>query len=190
MTATVAPRTWPLPPQAAAPAWRFGREVVVAPGDSAAGPVTALQWALRRNCSLTPRQVLGAYALLAAISLAVGAFFYWQGAPLVLAFAGLELAALGVALCAFARHAGDGEWLTLRGRSLCVELAVAERRERTEFATDWLRVEPVAGQGSLVELSGQGRRVCVGRHLRPELREAFAQELRRAVRRTCAATAP
>jgi len=45
-----------------------------------------------------------------------------------------------------------------------------------------LRIEPVADDGSLVELSGEGRSVRVGRHVRPELRLELATELRRALR--------
>ena len=43
-------------------------------------------------------------------------------------------------------------------------------------------VEPKGGDGSLIEVSGQGRSVRVGRHLRPELRPALAREIRMALR--------
>jgi uncharacterized membrane protein len=45
-----------------------------------------------------------------------------------------------------------------------------------------VRVEPVADDRSLIELSGQGRSVNVGRFVRPELRPQLAQEIRRALR--------
>jgi uncharacterized membrane protein len=54
------------------------------------------------------------------------------------------------------------------------------------FRAEWVRIEPVHGEGSLVEIAGQGRRVRVGRYLRPELRMALARELRLAVRMECA----
>jgi uncharacterized membrane protein len=50
-------------------------------------------------------------------------------------------------------------------------------------------VEPMYGEGSLLELSGQGQRIRVGRYLRPELRGALARELRLALRRDCARAA-
>jgi uncharacterized membrane protein len=53
---------------------------------------------------------------------------------------------------------------------------------RSEFNREWVRVEPLADDGSLIELSGQGRKVNVGRYLRPELRPVLAQEIRRALR--------
>ncbi len=160
--------------------WVFGREVTLADGADAP---RALQWLLRRNCSITPGQLGAVYLSLCAVSLFIGGFFFVQGAPVVLAFAGLELLLVGLALMLFARHVGDRETLTLVGRSLQVERCIGSRIERTQFAADWLHVEPAGGQGSLVQLSGKGQRVRVGRFLSPELRGAFARELRLALRR-------
>ena len=181
MTATLAPSPWPIPP--ASPRvtpWMFCREVSIGEGASS---TRALQWRLLRNCSITPRQLGLVYAALCTVSLLIALGFYVQGAPLVLAFAGLELVAVGAALLVFARHAADHETLTLVGRSLRVEQCSGNHVERTEFPADWLTVEPAAGQGSLVQLSGRGQSVRVGRFLRPQLRGALARELRLAVRR-------
>ena len=61
MTATVAHRSWPAPGTAPpASGWRFGRDV------PAAGRAGALQWLLKRNCSITPRQLCGVYLSLCA----------------------------------------------------------------------------------------------------------------------------
>ncbi len=186
MSATFAPGPWPVSHavRQAGP-WVFGREIVLT---GLPGAPRAVQWLLKRPCSIAPRQLGWAYGVLCAISLLIGAFFFAQGAPLVLAFAGLELLALGLALLFFARHAGDRETLTLVGRSLQVEQCLGSRIERTDFSADWLNVEPAAGQGSLVQLSGRGQRVSVGRFLRPELRGALARELRLALRRAPART--
>jgi uncharacterized membrane protein len=117
------------------------------------------------------------------VSLLISAFFMVQGAPYVAAFAGIELLAVGVALLVFARHAGDHETLTLEGRSLHVEQSLGTRVLHTHLDTEWLAVEPAAGQGSLVQLRGRGGSVRIGRFVRPELRGALAQELRSALRR-------
>jgi uncharacterized membrane protein len=142
----------------------------------------SIRWFLRRNCSVTPLQLGGVYACVCVVSLGIGIFFWYEGAVLVLPFASLELAAVGAAFLAYARHASDGETISLEGRRLVVELESAGRLRRAEFDRDWVRVEPGASDGSLVELSARGRRVNVGRHLRPELRPALAQEIRRALR--------
>lgn len=180
MSATYASNTW----TAATPVPRsFGRQMAVnGPG----GPVAAVQWLFKRNCSITPRQLGALFASLCAVSAVIGGFFFWHGAPYVAAFAGIELLAVGAALLMFARHAGDRETLTLVGPSLLVELCHGPHVERTDLATEWLTVEPAAGQGSLVELRGRGRTVHVGRHLRPEWRGAFARELRQALRQAAA----
>jgi uncharacterized membrane protein len=185
MSAALAPNPWPTSPGAPRGApWVFGREVMLDSG------VRALQWLQKRNCSITPRQLGFVYFSLCCVSLLIGMFFFVQGAPVVLAFAGLELAAVGVAMLLCARHAGDRETLTLVGHSLQVEQRIGTRIARTDFAADWLAIEPAAGQGSLVELSGRGQLVRVGRFLRPELRSAFARELRLALRRPVSPDGP
>ena len=176
MSSTFVPSHWP---EAARPSPVFGRRVLTTgPAGSSAG----IEWLLKRNCSITPQQLGAVYASLCGASALISGFFFWQGAPFVAAFAGIELAAVGAAMLLFAQHAGDRETLTLVGRSLWVESCIGNRVERTELAADWLTVEPAAGQGSLVQLCGRGHRVRVGRFLRPDLRGAFAQELRRALR--------
>lgn len=142
----------------------------------------AIHWFLKRNCSVSPAQLGWLYASLCVVSLAIGTFFWFQGALLILPFAWIELAAVGLAFLAYARHAADGEHILLQGCRLVVELENAGRLERAEFNRDWVRVEPGAGDRSLIELSGQGQRVNVGRFLRPELRPVLAQEIRKALR--------
>jgi uncharacterized membrane protein len=141
-----------------------------------------IHWFLKRNCSVTPFQLGWLYASLCVVSLGIGTIFWFQGALLVLPFAWVELAAVGAAFLAYARHARDGETISLQGRQLVVELENAGHLQRAEFNRDWVRVEPLAGDRSLIELSGQGRKVNVGRYVRPELRPLLAQEIRRALR--------
>lgn len=172
MTATVAPSPpWPMPP--ARSPWRFGCEI-----DDGRG----LRWVLGRNGALGPRRHLGAWFLSGALALGVTLFLWWQGTAMAAAFAAGELALLGTALVVCARHAADREMLTLADGALVVEHRRGARTERAEFRAAWVRVEPARAQGSLVELSGEGRQMRVGRYLRPELRLQLAQELRRALR--------
>lgn len=152
-----------------------------APGSDGRGP-QVVQWLLKRNCSVTPVQLGWLYVSLCVVSLGIAAFFWSQGATMVLPFASLELLVVGAAFWSYARHAADGERIVLQGGQLVVELESAGRLERAEFNRQWVRVEPKAGDGSLIEVSGQGRSVKVGRHLRPELRPALAREIRHALR--------
>lgn len=141
-----------------------------------------IQWALKRNCSVSPAQLGWFYASLCALSLGISVLFWLQGATLILPLAWLELAAVGAAFLVYARHATDGERISLQGPCLVVELENAGRLERAEFHRDWVRVEPRMDRRSLIEVSGRGRSVQVGRFVRPELRPALAQEIRRALR--------
>ena len=105
-----------------------------------------------------------------------------MGATLVLAFSGLEIALVGLAFLTYARRAADGELISLQGASLVVECETSGRLERAEFARQWVRVEPKSGDHSLIELSGQGRSIEVGRFVRPEMRQVLAREIRKALR--------
>ena len=99
-------------------------------------------------------------------------------------FAWLELAVVGVAFVVYARHATDGEKISLQDGRLVVELENAGRLERAEFQREWVRVEPKTGDHSLIEVSARGRSVEVGRYVRPELRPALAREIRMALHGT------
>ena len=98
-------------------------------------------------------------------------------------FAWLEVLAVGVALVVHARHVTDRECIRLQGGVLTVEWACGSRTERCEFCTDWVRVAPARGGGSLIELSERGKTVVVGRLVRPELRGQLADEMRWALAR-------
>ena len=141
-----------------------------------------ISWFLRRNCSVTPAQLAWLYASLCALSLGVATIFWFQGAVLVLPFAWLELAAVGIAFLAYARHAADEERIWLRGRRLVGLFSRGGRRERGECDRDGVRGQPGAADRSGGGRAAPGRRMDVGRFVRPELRPVLAQEIRRALR--------
>ncbi|QDL38944.1 DUF2244 domain-containing protein [Rhodoferax sediminis] len=141
-----------------------------------------IHWFLKRNCSVSPAQLAWVYLSLCVVSLGIGAVFWFQGATLVMPFAWVELLVVGVSFRVYARHATDGEKISLQGAQLVVELESAGKLERAEFNREWVRVEPRTGDRSLIEVSGQGRTVQVGRYVRPELRPALAREIRMALR--------
>lgn len=177
MSTTTTITAWRVPPSFRG--YHFGRET----GGADAGMPWSVEWDLRRNNSLAQRQMLWIFAALGLLALGIATAFWHQGAPLVLPFAGIELAALAAATAIHARHATDREHIALRDGGLTVEHANGRRTERVEFQPIWVRVEPRHGDRSLIELSGQGRRIAIGRFVRPELRVQLADELRRALRR-------
>lgn len=165
------------PTQAATSRLHFGRACEAEAGQC------SVQWDLRRNCCLTPKQMLGFYLGLSAVSLAIAGIFWQLGAKLVMPFAWLEVVAVGVALLVHARHATDCESIRLQGGRLTVQRACGPHTERCEFCTEWVKVAPTRGGGSLIELSERGKKVMVGRFVRPELRGQLAEEMRWALAR-------
>ncbi len=108
--------------------------------------------------------------------------FWLSGVWVILPLTGLELIAVGFGFLSYARHATDGEKIFLKDDRLVVELENAGKLERAEFRRDWVRVEPKSGDRSLIQVSGQGRTIHVGRFIRPELRPLLAREIRMALR--------
>jgi uncharacterized membrane protein len=175
MNSTVASAPWSRTAGSVAAPWRFGRLVE---GD---GPLR-VEWLLKRNCSISPKQLFAVYLSLCVVSLAIALSFSWAGASPVLAFAGVELLLVGAALLIYARHAADQERITLAGEALSVEHHHGCHLARSEFRAARVRVEPLSSDRSLIELAGDGHTARIGRYLRPELRQSLAQELRAALR--------
>lgn len=139
------------------------------------------RWKLLKNCALTPKQVAAAYAVLALGSLVIGAGFASVGASYVLGFAGLEVLAAGIAFFVWARHAVDGETISLYERVLRIEKHRGDAVTTTELPSAWTRVvvEPQS-----VQLAVGNRRVRVGTHAHIGSRKVFARELRQRLSQT------
>jgi uncharacterized membrane protein len=150
-------------------------------GQMGSDQVEGVRWSLRRNCSVTPAQMGGFFGSISVVSLVIAMAFVWHGAAVVLWFALLELTVLGVALLVFARHATDADVLVLSGRRLWVEVMRGSKTSRHEFQADWARVEPATADGSLIEISGRGQAVQVGRFVRVDQRASLCRELREAL---------
>lgn len=164
--------------------FRFGRETGAAwTGGEQARTPWSVEWVFKRNSSLAPRQVMWFYASLCVLSLGLASVFWLRGATMVMPFAWVEMLLVGIALLVYARHAADSERIDLHEDQLTVENISGSRVERVAFNPGWVRVEPRHGDHSLIDLSGQGRRISIGRFVRPELRVQLADELRWALRR-------
>jgi uncharacterized membrane protein len=143
---------------------------------------------LQRNCSMTPRQVARAYALLCTLSLSVALAFLLQGLWMVLAFSLLELGCVGLALLLYARHALDRERISLTNDCLLVECVQAQVRSQARL--DPLRTRVLTGadaalggsRPTLITLESRGVRVEVGRFVNEAQRRQVARELRLALR--------
>jgi uncharacterized membrane protein len=141
-----------------------------------------LQWRLRRNCALDPRQTMHGFVALCAFNSLVGAAFAMLGYPLVMGFVVIVHGGFAIALLAYARHAGDCETVTLYDDGqLTVEQQCGARLTRTDFHAAWVRVMAQREARGMVCLCEQRVSVQVGRHVQPHLRARLAQELRHAL---------
>lgn len=141
------------------------------------------EWTLQRNCSLTPRQVVRAYAAICTVSLAVAIAFLANGVWLILAFTLTELAAVGLALLLYARHASDHERISLTDGILVVECVQAQRRSTTRLDPLWARVRlHDDATRARVRLESRDVQVEIGRFVTDARRRQVARELRQALR--------
>lgn len=139
------------------------------------------EWIIRRNCSVSPRQLALAYVALCAISLAVAAVFALRGAWYVLVFSILELLVVGYAFMQFGRHVTDREYIVLLDNCLLIELEQLEAVTQFRLDPRVTRIDSPGTPSSLVKLETSGIKVEVGRFLSEQKRRELAQELRSAL---------
>lgn len=139
------------------------------------------EWTLKRNCSITPHQLLAAYGALCAASLTVAGFFTWHGGWFVLCFAVLELAAVGLAFVLCARHATDRERIALDDQWLLIELIDADHARQYRLDAHATRIDPPSAHHQLITVREHGTRIEIGRFLTIMKRHQFALELRSAL---------
>jgi len=136
------------------------------------------EWLLKRNCSLTPRQLGLSYLVLCGASFAVASIWLVRGAWMVLAFSIIEMAAAAVAWLVYARHATDHECVTLADGWLLVDQVEAGHSRTIRLDPRQTRIIAPASYGALVRVEAPGAQVEIGRHVRPGRRRQLADELR------------
>jgi uncharacterized membrane protein len=139
------------------------------------------QWMLRRNCILTPRQLLAWFASLSAVSLLIAGFFFWRGAWLILPFAVIEVAVLGLAFVCHARHAGDYERIVSEPGRLRVEANLGQDLRVAEYSPSWVRVEYRGGWRAPIRLVAGRDTVEVGRFVPDHRKPVLVRQLREAL---------
>lgn len=142
--------------------------------------MSSTRWRLRRNCSLTPRQALAAWAWPAAGLIGVGTLAAVNGAWWIVGFSLLNVAALTAALCSYARHALDGDllWLSEDGL-LHVEQRCGMRVRTTVWRASQVRLD--LDDRGLIRLWAGPECLLVGAQVAHALREEAVHELRRAL---------
>ena len=139
-------------------------------------------WVARPNQALSPRLartlVLSAAAITFCIALAFAAFGAWPVIP----FAGLEVAALWLALRHLQRHADDEECIDIGEYEIVVTRRLAGRREEFRFWKNWARVrleQPPELRRKCLFLSSHGRSLEIGMLLTDRQKQELAEEIRK-----------
>lgn len=142
------------------------------------------EWLLKRNCSMSPRQVAIAYGMLCLFTFAIASAFALHGMWVVLAYAVLETCGLAFALLHYARHATDQEHISLSDSCLLVERCQAGTCEQVRLDPYWTRIGLPTRRRTLIQLESRGVKVEVGSFVSEELRRKVADELRAQLRAT------
>lgn len=144
------------------------------------------EWLLKRNCSLSPRQVGKAYGLLCLFVMAIGLAFALQGIWFVFAFALLEILVLAWALLHYARHATDQEHIALSEGCLLIERIEAGHLQQIRLTPYWTKIAVPSRKRMLISLESRGIKIEIGAFVSQEEREKVAQELQRELRASSA----
>jgi uncharacterized membrane protein len=136
------------------------------------------EWLVTRSPSLTPRQMAAAWAVLLALSLAVGIACAVHGAWYVLVFSALEISVVTVAFALYSRHAADCDRVVYENGCLFVEQVRAGRVSFVQLDPHWLRVVAPRRRRDPVRLEARGISVAIGSWLPDAGRRALARELR------------
>ncbi|RMD68777.1 MAG: DUF2244 domain-containing protein [Gammaproteobacteria bacterium] len=143
------------------------------------------RFVVKPNQALSWTKTKTLFYSLCCVSLGIAGGFCLLGAWLILPFAGLEMAALGIALYVCACRSGHCEVITIG--SDAVEVAAGRRRVRQtwEFQRPWVQVRwekpPHPWYGSRLALFSHGRGVEVGQALNEKERQALARALKAAL---------
>lgn len=140
------------------------------------------QWHLKRNCSLSPRQVALSYALLCLLALTIATVFAMRGFWVVLVIALLEMAGVALALLHYARHASDQEHVALSEGCLLVERVEAGRLQQVRLDPGWTRIALPDRERPLIGLESRGVKVEIGCFVSQAIRQQVAREIRRELR--------
>jgi len=135
-------------------------------------------WKMRRNCALTPSQLLKFYIALVCLSLTVATGFLLAGVKIILIFTAIELTAVTVGFLIYCRHALDYEEIEISGTRLLVRKFIAYKESVTEFNTRWVRLSHPDGHQKVFFVEQTGQRVEVGQFLRREQFKGLIAELR------------
>lgn len=126
------------------------------------------RWQMRRNCALTPKQLLQFYIALVCLSLIVAAGFFLAGVWVIPIFTALELSTVTLGFLIYCKHALDCETIEIDGKHLLVKKFIGYKETVYEFNTQWAKIEMPLEGSKVFYISQSSQRVELGQFLRPE----------------------
>ena len=143
------------------------------------------RWVVQPTRSMTWGEAKIFITAVTIVSIAIGAWFYAHGYPLVLPFSGLEALAVAIAFYIVLRDGENREVISLFAERVVVEKGRNRPDTREEFDRAWARVElshsPRRWYPSRLSIASHGLFVEVGHFLTNGEREALASELINAI---------
>ena len=136
------------------------------------------RWQMRRNCALTPKQLLQFYMALVCLSLIVASGFLLAGIWVVLIFTALELSAVTVGFLIYCRHALDCETIEIDGNRLIVKKFISYKEAIYEFNTQWAKIETPLEDSKVFFISQSNLRVEIGQFIRQEQQQSLIASVR------------
>ena len=133
---------------------------------------------MRRNCALTPGQLLKFYIALVCLSLTVATGFLLAGVKIILIFTAIELTAVTIGFLIYCRHALDFEEIEISGTRLLVRKFIAYKETVIEFNTHWARLSEPGEHEKVFFIEQTGQKVEIGQFLRREQFRHLISELR------------
>lgn len=132
---------------------------------------------VRPNRSLSTRECLTAFTIIACGCLTIAGTFAWHGLWVPLPFAGAEVLLLGAALTWVERQGRRTETIELSRHRIAVRAGGAGRTRRVDFHPGWMRIElrpgRHAGYPQRLLLASHGRELEVGAFLNEDERSAL-----------------
>jgi len=133
---------------------------------------------MRRNCALTPKQLLQFYIILVCLSLIVASGFLLAGVWMIPIFTAIELAAVTMGFLIYCRHALDCETIEINGKHLLVKKFIGYRETLYEFNAQWAKIEPPIEGSKIFYISQSSLRVELGQFIRHEQQLALIRQVR------------
>ena len=125
-------------------------------------------WQMRRNCALSPKQLLKFYIALVCLSITVAIGFSIAGVWVIPVFTALELTAVTLGFLIYCRHALDYEAIEIIDQRLIVRKFIGYKESVYEFNTQWAKIEPPLAGQKVFFISQSNLRVELGQFLRLE----------------------